>query len=68
MSKCLSCKNAIKLIGAYTGTHYIECKLESEYAENATLEQLRAAIENPGIVPCKYCKGKPENGGVTFDD
>lgn len=67
-NKCCHCKNAIEYVGAYTGDFYIECKLEKDFAENATLEQLKAAIENPGLVPCKYCKGKPEKGGVTFDD
>ena len=66
--KCLSCKNAIKLTGAYTGTNYIECKIKKDFAETATVEQLLKVITNPELGPCKYSEGKPQNGGITYDD
>lgn len=68
MSKCTSCKNAVESVGAYTGTHYIECSFEIKFAETATLEELRERIEHPELNPCHYCKGTPSDGGITFDD
>lgn len=68
MSKCETCKNAELLIGAYTGTCYLECKLQQAFAETATLEELKEAILHPEIVRCEYLNGSPSNGGVTFDD
>lgn len=68
MKNCINCKNAVTFIGAYTGTHYIECQLERERAENMTLEELKYAIAHPEEQKCEFVKGKPQNGGVTFDD
>ena len=73
MSKCERCKNAVTQIGAYTGTCYIECKFEQEIATNATSEMLKEWIKNPEKMPkkedyCKYCKGTPLDGGITYDD
>lgn len=65
---CTTCKNAVILTGAFTNTKYVECGFEREIAEHATLEELRYYIAHPEEKPCKYCKGKPEDGGVTYDD
>lgn len=68
MTKCMNCKNAIELVGAYTGTHYIECRFEKEFAEHASLEELERMILHPEERPCEYIKGSPTDGGITFDD
>ena len=71
--RCTKCKNAITMVGAYTGTGYIECRFEKEIAEKATDAELLGWIKNPATRPtekdyCQYKSGKPVNGGVTFDD
>lgn len=68
MSKCESCRNAILYTGAYTNTCYLECRLEQEDAEKMTLEELKYALKHPEIKRCEYVEGKPQDGGVTFDD
>lgn len=73
VGRCAKCKNAVSFIGAYTGTHFIECKFEIEIADNATSEQLLQWINHPETEPkredyCKYHTGKPADGGITFDD
>ena len=70
---CNTCRNAVILTGAYTRTCYLECKIEQEIANNATDEEIMKWINYPEKQPqkkdyCKYRKGKPQNGGITFDD
>lgn len=63
---CTKCKYGVLLVGAYTGTHYVECKFEQEACEKAnTLEELRKLAS---IDLCQYKKGKAIDGGVTYDD
>lgn len=66
--RCEKCRYAVTYIGAYTGTHFIECSLEAKMVETATLEQLDEMIKHPERRPCTYKKGTPKDGGVTFDD
>lgn len=63
---CTKCKHGVLLIGAYTGTHFVECKFEQDACERAkTLEELDALSK---MDLCKYEKGIAIDGGVTFDD
>ena len=65
---CMKCKNAVLYVGAYTGIHYLECRLTQEDAENMTLEQLEYAVKHPEENRCDFINGAPKNGGVTYDD
>lgn len=68
MSKCEKCKHCVITIGGYDGSSFLECKLQREQARKATQAELLEFIKHPEKRICTFERGKPVDGGVSYDD